>query len=441
METRSLEQLEKIIREVLLLFDDGVIKMLTATIIANRLSLDPVWLLMVAGSGTGKTELSNITQDLEFTHSISDLTTNTFASGLRTKGEETSLLPKLNNGIMVFKDFTSVLSKHSDERRAIMGQLREIYDGRYVKRTGNGEDIVWTGRVGALAGSTEIVYNYLEDLSSMGDRFIMYSVNSPNAKQRLEITRRATRNTYNMQLHRDRMREAFSSYVTFILDKAKDKIDDIRLAEETEDKIIEIADFTAISRSGLVVNEKNGQIEFIPAPEVGTRIAKQLMTLSMAFIVMNKIDQGISDDHPCWKGQITKDEEKLLHKVAFTSIPRTRRDTIILLAEYEQGATTRGVAEKLNLNTNVVQKYLSQVNALGVCTRTKGIDRHNDEWHIKEKWRELVLEIEDVQIKTEKLTASEVAGLDDEYTTQTEHYEDMAMRENLENDDWGTNIL
>lgn len=435
MEAKTLEQVEDVITDVLLLADEGIIKMITATVIANRLSLDPVWLLMVAGSGTGKTELSNITQGLEFTHSISDLTTNTFASGLRSKGEETSLLPKLNNGIMVFKDFTSVLSKHSDERRAIMGQLREIYDGRYVKRTGNGEDIVWNGKIGAIAGSTEIVYKYLEDLSAMGDRFIMYSVDSPDRKA---ITRRSMRNTYNMELMRERMEKAFTSYVMYVLENANR--DEVRLTEDVEDKIIEIADFASISRSGLSVNDHTGEIDFIPAPEVGTRIAKQLMTLSTAFIVMHKAEPDTPEDHPCWDGGITEEEEDLLHKVAFTSIPRTRRDVIVLMAKYEKGVTTRGVSEQLNLNNRVVKQYLRQVNALGVCTRNKGANE-GDEWHIKEKWRELILDLEDIRIKHEKLSGRSVAGMGEEFSNKGEYYDSIAAQENLDNDDWGANIL
>jgi hypothetical protein len=440
METRSLKQLEKVIKDVLLLFDDGVIKMLTASVIANRLSLDPVWLLMVSGSGSGKTELSDITTDLDFIHSISDLTTNTFASGLRSSGgRENSLLPKLNNGIMVFNDFTTILSKHSDERLAIMGQLREIYDGNYVKRTGNGEDVVWNGRIGAIAGSTEIVYKYLEDLSTMGDRFIMYSVDTPTNDQRKLITKRSIRNTYKMDIMRERMKAAFTSYVTYVLENTD--IDEVRLDETVEDKIIEIADFTAASRSGLAHSDRTGAITFIPSKEIGTRIAKQLMTLSTAFIVMSKVDHGTPEDHPCWNNQLTKADEKLLHKVAFTSIPRTRRDSVVLLAKYEKGVTTRGVAEELNLSTGVVNDYLTQLNALSICTRIKGVDGVSNEWHIEEKWRSLVLELEGVHIKHEKLVGKKVAGLGEEFGGRTQHYEEMALMEDLENEDWGTNLL
>jgi len=38
--------------------------------------------------------------------------------------------------MLLFKDFTTVLEKQKDERREIIAQLREIYDGFYSKKFG-----------------------------------------------------------------------------------------------------------------------------------------------------------------------------------------------------------------------------------------------------------------------------------------------------------------
>ena len=38
--------------------------------------------------------------------------------------------------------------------REIMGQLRSIYDGEFTKRTGNANDVVWSGKIGIIAGGT-----------------------------------------------------------------------------------------------------------------------------------------------------------------------------------------------------------------------------------------------------------------------------------------------
>jgi len=40
-----------------LINDKGIIKVLAATVIANKLSADPVWLFIVTASGGTKTEL------------------------------------------------------------------------------------------------------------------------------------------------------------------------------------------------------------------------------------------------------------------------------------------------------------------------------------------------------------------------------------------------
>jgi len=404
--TNSLKNVEETVRDVLLLPDEGVIKVLTASIVANRLGLDPVWLIIIGGSGTGKSELINMTGDLDFIHPISDLTTNTFASGLERRGEETSLLNKVNNGIMTFKDFTSVLSKHRDARTEIMGQMREIYDGQYTKRTGNAKDIAWRGRVGAVAASTGIIYKYIGELAAMGNRFMMYHMDKPD---RIEVSLRAAENARNMETHRKRMRNAFKLFVEHVLKNID--IDDIEIKQETKERIVRVADLTARVRSGISKDSNTGEIDFVPDPEVGTRITQQLMTMATAFIAMNRADESIEDDHAAYEGQLTEDEIQHLFKIGFTSIPKTRRDVLMLMAEYENGVMASGVSQEQSISTNMASQYLRAIDALGVGTKSK----HNSNiiYHIKEKWRDMVLELEDKKPKDAMLEPMEIARIDD----------------------------
>ena len=67
---------------------------------------------------------------MEGTFWLSELTENTLLSGLDEKGKpEPSLLMKLKDEVLIFKDFTTILSMPRDRLRAILAQLREIYDG------------------------------------------------------------------------------------------------------------------------------------------------------------------------------------------------------------------------------------------------------------------------------------------------------------------------
>ena len=93
--TRFVE-LQDEFNKMLLLADDGVLKLLIATVVANQMDGDPVWMFLVASSSGGKSELITTLNTIQIgEHNlifpISDLTTNTFASGQKKTGKEKPL--------------------------------------------------------------------------------------------------------------------------------------------------------------------------------------------------------------------------------------------------------------------------------------------------------------------------------------------------------------
>jgi ABC-type lipoprotein export system ATPase subunit len=77
--------------------DTAIIPLLCAVVLSNRMMGDPVWLMVVGGSSSGKTELLNmITGIQKYVTEISMLTSNTFLSGMKAgKGGEPSLLLRI----------------------------------------------------------------------------------------------------------------------------------------------------------------------------------------------------------------------------------------------------------------------------------------------------------------------------------------------------------
>jgi hypothetical protein len=416
-EINTIELLEKEVEKVLLLKDMGVVKMVVATIIANRMFLDPVWLLLVAPPSGGKTELIMAISGLEFVFGISDLTVNTFASGQKKVGKETSLLLKINNGIMAFKDFTSILSKNREARGEIMKQLREIYDGEYIKRTGTGDDVTWRGKVGAIAGCTEIIYRYLEELSAMGDRFIMYNIEQPD---RVEMSRRVLENADDMGEKRDHLKKCFTYFINQIISRLDEE--EITIEESMKEELLEVADFATRARSAVLTDFKSGMVDFVPSPEMPARMTAQLYTLASAFVAINKTNPHLHPNHEANKGRLTDQEKKLLFKTAFDSIPKTRRNAIYPLAQYTGGVSTAGLATYLELPSESVRKYLAQVNALGICTRKKEGGKQGDMWMMKPKYREIMLKIEDLKTYDGSLVGDESANESDEGFENFENY-------------------
>ena len=388
----TFEKLEDEFKKVFLISDPGFVRVVIASIVANRMSLDPVWLMLVAPSASGKSELIHAISKLEFVFPISDLTVNTFASGLNRPGQHTSLLLQMTNGIMAFKDFTSVLSKNKDARKEIMAQLREIYDGEYVKRTGNGNDIKWRGKLGAIAGATESVYRHLEELSAMGDRFIMYSVAQPN---RLEVAERALDNAHLIHESREHLQKCTTFYIQHILKDIDNE--DIVFTKEFKKELLLVADFATRARSAVLRDFKTNYVDFVPSPEMPMRVVSQLHTIAAALLVIKKHDKAqhsLPNKQPI--PEIEEADKKILYKTAFDSIPKTRRMALFALAKYKGGVTTAGLATLLDLPTPSVQKYLQEVNALGICGRKKKGGAQGDVWTLREEFREIMVRLDDI---------------------------------------------
>lgn len=391
--------------KVFLLEDPGVIALLVDTVIANQMDMDPVWLFFVAPSSGGKSEIISSINDIEIggqklVYPISDLTTNTFASGQKKKGKETSLLHKMpSGGMMTFKDFTSMLSKNRDARTEIMGQLREIYDKEYVKRTGTGDDITWRGKVGAIAGATEVVYDYQEDFAAMGDRFVMYSIKQPERRAMLDFVMANKENqNYNKEALRQHLRNCMKSYIEYILANLKE--DDQQLSKETKEDIINVADFCTLVRSGVVIDKRKGTVEFVPAAEMPTRMIEQLLAIASATLArhMSEPFSG-SQGAPHIKGELTDVEKLTLYKIAFDSIPKKRRMALQKLAQYEGGITTKGLATSINYQTSVVGGWLNQLNGLGICTREAKGGSKGDIWMLNPKYRKIMVQFENISVE------------------------------------------
>ena len=394
VEVRSVEELQKYWDEAFLIADRGVLWVFLATIIGNQLDMDPIWLHLIAPPSSGKTEFIDSVRfvkkngkDLVFP--ISDLTVNTFASG--QKGKDTSLLNEVRRGSMVvFKDFTSMISKEPVAQKAIMGQLREIYDKTYVKRTGNGKKVIWEGKIGIITGCTQVIYNQSEEFAAMGDRFMMYQIKQPNEKDALrKVYQNMQDNTFDKK--RKKIQEYMDSYLNYCFDNIENV--DIHLPEKTVNDIINIVSFTTKVSSGIITNDKkDNRVEFVPEKTMPMRMFKQILGMAKAFLFMNKIEakaKGIETEV-----DLTEEQIKILYKVCFDSIPIRRRWALQIITKYELGTTTAGLATKLGYQTAVVAGWMAQLNGLGIVRREK--DNNKDKWFLKPEYQEIMVQFEGI---------------------------------------------
>lgn len=378
----KIEDVEKAVRDVYLIKDEGIIKLLAGFVLSNRKNLSdpPIWLIIFGGSSSGKTIMVQLISECgKWVVPVDTLSSNTFLSAAKLD-KSASLLDEAKNGILVFKDFTTIISMQEDGLREVMGQMRAIYDGEFSKRVGNGNSQTWKGKVGILGAGTIDVQRKMRQYAKNGERFLNYIPEVADAK---EIGYRSMANQKNIRIKEKELAIIFKKFITkkiseeFTLDEDS--------MEEFEKEMVDIAEFCTLARSPVEMNFKNPCIvNFIGDREMPGRMAMMLKSLGIGILMaceQKKLDHKIA---------------KILYKVALDSIPVERKIILILLAKYES-AKTRNVAIRLNLTTDTVRAWLAQVNALGMVKREAGEGRNGDTWTLKQEYKDLLIKYLDIE--------------------------------------------
>ncbi len=357
---RTIQELTKLYQSLYHLPDDGIVPLVCAVIIANRLPGDPVWLMIVGPSSGGKSEIINTTlgvqyQNKPFVHQISTITANAFLSGAGGAGKETSVLKKIGmSGVIAMKDFTSILSLGIETQTAVMGQLREIYDGHLVKETGTGKKLEWgpNGKLNLIAGTTEAIYSVEEKFSALGPRWVNYILKDQDPR---ETTRIALKNENRIKEIRATTKEAFSEFIEWHLNNLPSE--EIVLPEDISENLVDICSFVSTARSPVSRNYR-GEMTLSISAEMPMRMTKECSSIAKAFYFMSGM-------------KMEPELAKTVYKVALDCIPKQRMIALEALTRW-RSITTAGLAAEINYPTATVRSWLEDLNVRGICRRTKG---------------------------------------------------------------------
>ena len=284
----TLQELEQNISKYLVLEDKGIVKLLLATVIANRIiTLDSTWLFVATSSSGAKSELLLALSYADGIMPKDDLTAKTFVSGVRRTDGSASLIDRLvPNAVMVIKDLTVLLKKDERESAAIFSQLRMIYDGTFSKSFGTGEDIDRKDiRMGLIAGVTSVIEDYQADDAAVGQRAIKYYMKQSPDEGIDDIT-------FKILGGRDDkgMRKMIGACFKDYLDSTKwgeKPVPD--LTDETKRDISRLSNMATKARSSIKRKQWSSMspIERKNLREMPYRFAKQLANLARAFMIMN----------------------------------------------------------------------------------------------------------------------------------------------------------
>jgi hypothetical protein len=405
------KELQAVFDKYRLYKDRGVVRMVAATILANQINSKtsrPLWIMFVAPPGGGKSDITTTATEVRkvdkrtgenkhLCYEISDLTKSSFASGMRSSENETSLLKKMNpdGGMFAFKDFTTILSKRKEDLIEIMGYLREVYDGKFDKQFGNGVAVEWKGRVGFLGSCTEVVYSKLEEISVMGDRIMFYNIEQPDPEAVLDKIIENNRNNYDG--HED-MKEVMTKYLEEKIDFIRDNTSlfaNMELGEVLEKELKLVSIFSVQARSGVIWSFKRDYIREVPKTESPTRMFMQLVTLSKTLMMMNAHEgHGLI---------LTENDKQLLYKIAFDSISPSRRRIIRFITKYSLGVTIEAISKETGMHTESIRMTLDELCALQVARKQQIGVSSPVKYYIQNQFRDTVARHEKLQVVEEEL--------------------------------------
>lgn len=366
----SLAEVLVTFRKWMYLPDPAPLLAVLAAVQANRMEGDPVWLLLVAPPGSGKTELLESTRTVPGIHSTATLTEPALLSGTRkaerAKESTGGLLREIGaQGIILFKDFGSVLSMHRDARSSVLAALREVYDGSWTRRLGTdgGTAYQWTGRVGLIAGCTPMIDSHHSVMASLGERFLQCRMTDtgsiPEVLSALAHTGREST-----------MRRELQDVVSRLLAGRPTRYDAPDLSEAETQELVSIASFACRCRSAVERDSYSREIELIPGQESPTRLAKALRRLFEGAM-------ALGCEHTMAWG--------LVRRVALDCIPSKRLAALNALARLAEAAPdlrpeTSTIARELGLPTNTTRRTLEDLEAYRLVQRFSAGKGNSDGW-------------------------------------------------------------
>ena len=340
-------------------YELAALDVVLAVAAVEQLGGDPLWLMVISGPGNYNNETVGalIGAGAHVTSTISSegaLLSGT-SSKERAKDATGGLLRKVGaRGLIVIKDFTSILSMNRDSRATVLGALREVYDGRWERNVGTdgGRTLTWEGRLVVVAASTTSYDTAHAVIAAMGDRFAVVRMDS--TKGRTAAGRQALLNVD----HETEMRAELAEVTGKLL--AQIEPDEAVLTDDTMDDLLTAADLVTLARTAVETDFK-GEPLTAHAPEMPTRFAKML-----GQVVRGARAIGMSQERAL---------EAAL-RVARDSIPPDRL-TLLEYVRENPGTSTRGAAKGTHRAHTSTDRALGALELIGLIEKD---DAPNQAW-------------------------------------------------------------
>jgi hypothetical protein len=351
----DLERLVEEFRQRLYLPDPSPLLVTLGALVANRMSGAPVWVQLIGTPSSGRTEILQSVVGLQDVYPASTLTEASLLSGSSRQDHHENSTGGLLNvigrfGIIVAKDFTSVLSMHREARQAVIAALREVYDGSWTRQLGTdgGLTLEWEGKVGFLGACTPVIDQHHSVMAQMGERFVLYRMPAIDEDQQ---ARQALRSAGRQR----GMGRAFRQGVADFFADLRLPAEPAEPGPEDVEHLTALATFVARARSAVVRDGYSREVELVPGAELPARLAKVLNQLRTGLLVI---------------GLESAEVRPIVEKAGLDSIPEPRRSVLAFMVQREDKShASAALASALGPSRSTIDRRLHEMAAYYVVER------------------------------------------------------------------------
>jgi hypothetical protein len=302
----GIEEYEKVYTKWLWATDLVPVRAALAHYVANEiLDGDPVNLMVVGGSGSGKTEDVRPIGELPHCRFVSSITSEAALLSASRGGDDATggiLVAIGTHGVLVIKDFTTILQMRRESREQVIAALREVADGFWARDAGfeGGRHLEWHGKIGILAASTTAIDSAHSIMATMGARWLFVRKQEAD---RDELALRALQDSGREEQMRGELVEAVRTLFDSQLRRPHD------VTYPVERGLVALANLTTVARSP-VERDYRRIIVMVHDREAPTRVVKALAQMYRACGVI-----GL-DEADSWE---------VVQRLAADSMPKIRR--------------------------------------------------------------------------------------------------------------------
>ena len=333
-----------------------------ATVISNRIPGDPLWIYVVGPPGCGKSMMLQSFMHAQNCMFRSKLTATSLVSGMRQDdGSDPSLLAQLDECTLLIKDFTAVKSMPLVVQENLYGILRDAYDGNVLVEYGNGVKRNYPKvHFSIVAGITDVVHG--DNRAALGERFLKVEVIPSDKEYDQEAQIRASLGNMIANVKaEDGLKDSIEAFVyhlneTFDLDQLPD------VPPWVIDRIVSLCQIIGSLRAS-VLRERSDDVSYRPRPEIGTRLANQILKLGRACALV------------AGKKEIDEEIYQIMQKVAFSTAHGFQSDIVRELVHYPKGLTIEELCQNLQLTTSTVHRRLEDLQELKIVVAVKRKDK------------------------------------------------------------------